>query len=107
MGHARDVQREVGLPCIRSDHRRTSSGKAVLPYRPAPSTRSQSKLNTTHVDFGFAHYWYAIFVLHWFTSHEWDAEVRENGAFWRRKKIVCDEFYCLDRGVRGKVVAHR
>ena len=69
---------------------------------------TRSKPNTTHVDFGFAHYRYAIFVIYWFTSHEWDAEVRENGALRWRKEIVCDEFHSLDGGVRsGEVVPHR
>ena len=68
---------------------------------------SQSKPNTTYVDFGFTHYRYAIFVIYWLTSHEWDAEVRENGALRWRKEIVCDEFHSLDGGVRGEVMAHR
>jgi hypothetical protein len=93
-GHTRSVQGEAGLPCIRWDY-----GGAD-----GPVTIST---NTTHVDFGFAHYRYAIFVLHWLTSREWDAEVRENGALRRRKEIVCDESYSLDGGVRSKMVAHR
>ena len=62
--------------------------------------------NTTHVNFGFAHYRYAIFVFHWLTSREWNAEVRENGALRRRKEVVCDESHSLDDGVRRKMVAH-
>ena len=62
--------------------------------------------NTTHVNFGFAHYRYAIFVFHWLTSREWNAEVRENGALRWRKEVVCDESHSLDDGVRRKMVAH-
>ena len=60
----------------------------------------------THVDLGFAHYRYAIFVLHRFASREWDAEVREYDSLWRRKEIVCDESHSFDGGVHSKVVAH-
>ena len=81
---------------------------AVRTARRLPRARAYSQpTNTTHVDFGFAHYRDAIFVLHRFTSRERDAEVCENGALRRRKEIVCDKSHSLDRGVRGKMVAHR
>jgi hypothetical protein len=90
-----------GLLCVRSDHRRTAFIH-VGTCGPAPAQPT----NATHVDFGFADYRYAIFVLHWFTSREWDAEVRENRALWRRKEIVGDESDSLDGGVCSEVVAH-
>ena len=90
----------AGPQCVRSDHRWT--GFDFL------GARAYSQpTNTTHVDFGFAHYRYAIFVLHWFTSCEWDAEVREDRALWRREEIVGDESDGLDGCVCCKVVAHR
>ena len=101
MGHARDVQR-----CRAFAQTNRQGGQYRAAQRLLPRA-SQSKPNTTHVDFGFAYYRYAIFVLYWFTSHEWDTEVRENGALRWRKEIVCDEFHSLDGGVRSDVVAHR